>query len=163
MTLMIERVDPQDRDARRLLDEHARHMASRYPGQTWAGVDGSKDALWLARDAAGGAVGCVARRDLGDGNVEVKHLFVLPEARRRGIASALMDAFEADAARRGAGVVLETGTGQPEAIAFYQRRGHRIRGRYEGSDPSDTCSVYLGRDAPQPGRRGASQPSGAGG
>jgi hypothetical protein len=71
----IERVDLWDADALSLLREHARDMASRYPGQEWGGVEGDRDALWLARHSAGGAVGCVALRDLGDGNVEVKHLY----------------------------------------------------------------------------------------
>ncbi len=73
--MRIERVDLWDADALSLLREHARDMAARYPAQKWGGVEGDKDALWLARDSAGGAVGCVALRDLGDGNVEVKHVY----------------------------------------------------------------------------------------
>jgi GNAT superfamily N-acetyltransferase len=41
-----------------------------------------------------------ALRTLAGNRVEVKHLFVSPKARRRGAATALMDGFEAEAARR---------------------------------------------------------------
>jgi putative acetyltransferase len=118
-------------------------MAARYPELRWAGTDGPKDALWLAREAGAPALGCVAMRVHAPDLVEVKHLYVTGAARRRGVASALMDALEAEAARRGARIVLETGFAQPEAIAFYQARGYRRRGRYRGADPEDACSVYL--------------------
>lgn len=122
-------------------------MAARYDAGNWAGVNGRKDLLWLAREETGAAFGCVALRELRTDGVEVKHLYVLPEARRRGVAAALMDAFEAEAARRGAAIVLETGTEQPEAIALYRARGYRDRGPYEGSDVSGDCSIYLERAA----------------
>jgi putative acetyltransferase len=94
--MLIELADPDSPDARRLLEAHADDMAARYDGGDWAGVDGPKDLLWLARDDVGEAVGCVALRVLRADRVEVKHLFVLPQARRRGVAAALMDAFEAE-------------------------------------------------------------------
>ena len=117
-------------------------MRSRYPGAGWAGVGERFDAFWLA-SLDGRPVGCVGLRVLAPARVEVKHLYVEPAARRRGTASALMAALEAEAARRGAEIVLETGTRQPEAIALYEARGYRRRGPYPGSDVDDACSVYL--------------------
>jgi ribosomal protein S18 acetylase RimI-like enzyme len=148
--MQIELADPDSPDARRLLQAHADDMAARYDGSDWAGVDGRKDLLWLARDEDGEAVGCVALRVLHADQVEVKHLYVLESARRRGVAAALMDAFEAEAARRGAAIVLETGTEQPEAIALYRGRGYADRGPYEGSDVNGDCSVYFERAAAPP-------------
>ena len=127
-----------------LLAAHAAEMRSRYPDSGWAGVGSRFDAFWVAR-WDGRPVGCVGLRELAPGRVEVKHLYVESSARRRGVAAALMAAFEAEAARRGAGVVLETGTRQPEAIALYEGRGYRRRGPYPGSDVDDACSVYLER------------------
>lgn len=141
--MLIELADPDSPDARRLLEAHAADMASRYDGGNWAGVDGHKDLLWLARDEDGRAVGCVALRELSDDQVEVKHLFVLPQARRRGVAAALMDTVEVEAARRSAAIVLETGTEQPEAIALYRGRGYRPREAYEGSDLCGDRSLYF--------------------
>ena len=143
--MRIELADPDGPDARRLLEAHAADMAARYDGSNWAGLGGRRDLLWLARDEDGAAVGCVALRVLRADQVEVKHLFVLPEARRRGVAAALMNALEAEAASRRAAIVLETGTEQPEAIALYRGRGYADRGPYEGSDVNGDCSVYLER------------------
>ena len=148
--MRIELADPDSPDARRLLEAHAADMAARYDGSNWAGVDGRKDLLWLARAEDGAAVGCVALRVLDPDQVEVKHLFVLPEARRRGVAAALMDAFEAEASRRGAAIVLETGTEQPEAIGLYRGRGYANREPYEGSDVCGDRSLYFER---APGNR----------
>jgi ribosomal protein S18 acetylase RimI-like enzyme len=130
-----------------LLEAHAADMRLRYPDGGWAGVGSRFDVFWLAL-LDGRSVGCVGLRALAPGRVEVKHLYVEPAARRRGVAAALMAAFEAEAATRGAEVVLETGTRQPEAIALYEARGYRRRGPYPGSDVDDACSVYLERAAP---------------
>jgi ribosomal protein S18 acetylase RimI-like enzyme len=144
--MVIERSDPDSAEARRLLDAHAKDMAARYGGGgTWEGVWGRKDLLWLARDGGGRAVGCVALRALRENRVEVKHLYVAPAARRRGVASALMEAFEAEAARRRALIVLETGSRQPEAIALYGKRGYRRRDFYEGADVCGDGALYFER------------------
>lgn len=121
-------------------------MAARYRGAgSWEGVNGRKDLLWLARAEEGEAMGCVALRELVPGRVEVKHLYVAPAARRRGIGAALMDAFEAEAARRGASIVLETGNRQPESIALYRKRGYRASGRYEEADICGEGALYFER------------------
>lgn len=143
--ITTELADPRGEEAMRLLGEYARDMAVRYPEGIWGGVDGHKDLLWLCRDAGGRAVGCVALRALGPGRVEVKHLYVVPDARRCGVAGALMDALEAEARRRHAEIVLQTGTRQPAAIAFYRRRRYETGQPYDGSDPGGFCSVYFRR------------------
>jgi len=56
---------------------------------------------------------------------EIKRIFVRPEARNRGVAMAVLRALEESA--RAAGrtrAILETGTGQPEAIALYLKAGY---------------------------------------
>src|ERR1700756_200206 len=72
-TVRIELADPDGPDARRLLEAHAADMAARYDGGNWAGVNGRKDLLWLAREETDAAVGCVALRELRTDEVEVKH------------------------------------------------------------------------------------------
>ncbi len=144
--MRIELADPDSPEARRLLEAHAADMAARYGGDgSWEGVNGRKDLLWLARDAGGGAVGCVALRELDHRRVEVKHLYVAPIARRRGTGSALMAAFEAEAVRRGASIVLETGSRQPESIALYQKRGYRRRDKYDAADICGDGALYFER------------------
>ncbi len=139
----VHLADPEGAEARLLLEAHERDMAARYPTGSWEGVDGRKDLLWLARDATGRAVACVALRVLRADRVEVKHLYVALSARRQGFAAALMDAFEAEAARRRSSIVLETGSRQPEAVALYRKRGYCERTMYEGADVCGEGSLYF--------------------
>jgi len=66
---------------------------------------------------------------------EVKRMWTAPDHRRKGYASAVLDALEQEAKNRGyAHLRLETGPAQPEARTLYDRRGYsRIPtyGRYE--------------------------------
>lgn len=56
---------------------------------------------------------------------ELKRMYVRPAWQRRGIARAVLAHLEAEAQAAGARVVvLETGTAQPEAIAFYEASGY---------------------------------------
>jgi GNAT superfamily N-acetyltransferase len=71
---------------------------------------------------------------LPDGTCEIKRMYVAPEARRGGVARALLAALE-DAAR-GLGyriVRLDTGARQPHAIAFYEASGYRRVGNFNNN------------------------------
>ncbi|MEV0740022.1 GNAT family N-acetyltransferase [Streptomyces sp. NPDC050549] len=60
-----------------------------------------------------------------DGDAELKRMFVIEQARGRGLARHMLAALEENA--RAAGrtrMVLETGTKQPEAIALYTSSGY---------------------------------------
>jgi GNAT superfamily N-acetyltransferase len=60
-----------------------------------------------------------------DGDVEIKRMYVVPAARGRGIARAILAALEDRARGLGATrVVLETGEVQPEAIQLYETSGY---------------------------------------
>lgn len=60
-----------------------------------------------------------------DGDAEIKRMYVIPEARGRGLARRILAALEEDARARGrVRMVLETGTAQPEAIALYTSSGY---------------------------------------
>lgn len=58
--------------------------------------------------------------------VEIKRMFVVPEARAHGFARRMLSHLETTARLAGAGaIVLETGLRQPEAIALYESSGYR--------------------------------------
>ena len=60
-------------------------------------------------------------------------LYVLPEARRRGLARALMAALAAEAMRRGAGCLWwGVDAGDDEASAFYRAIGATSEGGFSG-------------------------------
>ena len=71
---------------------------------------------------------------LPDGACEIKRMYVVPEARRGGVARALLAALE-DAAR-GLGyrvARLDTGARQPHAVAFYEASGYRPVGNFNNN------------------------------
>ena len=73
----------------------------------------------------GAAVCCGGVKDLGDGACEIKRMFVVPEARGRGVAQELLVALE-DAARSLGyeRVRLDTGPKQPHAERMYRQAGY---------------------------------------
>ncbi|GAB3276848.1 GNAT family N-acetyltransferase [Parasphingorhabdus pacifica] len=77
-----------------------------------------------------------------NGDVELKRMYVVPEARGRGLSRVMLAELEAAAARAGCSrILLETGTRQPEAIALYRSSGYveiAKFGAYQ-DDPESTC------------------------
>jgi putative acetyltransferase len=70
------------------------------------------------------ACGGVCRFDATRG--ELKRMYVLPDARGRGLGRIVLEWLEQEARRLGyAGLVLETGERQPEAIGLYESAGYR--------------------------------------
>jgi putative acetyltransferase len=85
-------------------------------------------------------VGCGAIREYAEGIVEIKRMYVLPEKRGKGIASAILKELEQWAAELGhEKCILETGKNQPEAIAMYKKNNYTVIpnfGKYQGVENS---------------------------
>jgi len=63
---------------------------------------------------------------LPDGACEIKRMYVVPQARRAGVARALLAALEDAARDLGYRIArLDTGSRQPHAQAFYESVGYR--------------------------------------
>jgi [ribosomal protein S18]-alanine N-acetyltransferase len=76
-----------------------------------------------AEGVGGGIEGFILARTIAD-EAEILTLAVKPEARRRGLGRALVEAAAAEAGRRGAGVLLlEVADDNPAALALYQGQG----------------------------------------
>jgi GNAT superfamily N-acetyltransferase len=141
---VVIRQEPWDApDAARLRAAQRTELDARYgnddhePGPAPSAED--VPVFVVARTRGHSAVGCGGLRFLEPGVAEIKRMYVDPEHRGTGAATAILRDLEARA--RGAGVrrlVCETGTLQPEAIRFYQR---------EGYEQIDNFGPYLG--APQ--------------
>lgn len=95
----------------------------------------------------GNAVGCGALRPFDNQAVEIKRMFVHPSARKRGIATKILNSLESWAAEMNYKVcILETGNKQPEAIDLYTKCNyHRIPnyGPYKGVDNSVCFSKVI--------------------
>lgn len=95
---------------------------------------------WRAQDAS--------PEGFQDGDAEIKRMFVVPEARGRGLARRLLAELEASAAAAGrTRMVLETGLKQPEAIALYESSGYAPIQKF-GYYRDDELSVCLGKALP---------------
>jgi GNAT superfamily N-acetyltransferase len=83
----------------------------------WLGDEPLATGAWRLRPDVSALGGTVA--------AEIKRMYVVPRAQRRGLARLMLAHLEQTAAEAGADVmVLETGIAQPEAIALYSSSGY---------------------------------------
>lgn len=83
------------------------------------------DGLFLVGYVGGEAVACGGLRRLREGVAEIKRMYVVAAWRRGGLARRLLAGLEHAATTVGYREVwLETGTAQPEALAFYRATGY---------------------------------------
>jgi len=81
------------------------------------------------RPVAGGGV-----KRLDDEACEIKRMYVVPEARGRGLGRALLEALEDEARRLGYRIArLDTGAQQPEAQRMYERAGYAPIGNFNAN------------------------------
>jgi putative acetyltransferase len=129
---------------------------SLYPAESYYALDPASLAdpevrLFVAR-RGGAAVGIAALvlgvADEKPGAAELKRMFVAPEARGAGVATALLAAVETTARELGvARLVLETGPLQPEAIALYEKHGYASIPNF-GPYINDPLSICFAKDLP---------------
>jgi len=109
--------------------------------------------FYLARDPVGEAVGfCSWWRVLDE--VHINNLAVLPEVRRRGVATALLERVLADGAAKGAPrATLEVRQSNAAALRLYERLGFAVTAvRRSYYTHPDEDALILWREAPAPAR-----------
>jgi GNAT superfamily N-acetyltransferase len=120
--------------SRPLTDAQAEELRERYGGWEGAGAEpepelfDDPDGYFLVARLDGKPVGCAGIcRCEGEQTAELRRMYVAPQARRHGIARALMNELEEKASRLGYGTLrLETGPEQPEAILLYEAGGFAV-------------------------------------
>ena len=96
-------------------------------------LDRSGSAFCLVAEEPAGEMAGLLAATLAAGEAEVQNLAVVPEKRRRGLASGLLTAaLERLSAAGAQSVWLEVRESNQEAIAFYERHGFRRAGRRPG-------------------------------
>ena len=77
------------------------------------------------------AAGCGAFREKQTDIVEIKRMYVQPDHRKKGFATAILKELEIWAKEVGyTYTILETGKNQPEAISLYQKLNYTIIPNY---------------------------------
>jgi len=100
------------------------------------------DVIFLMARENGIAVGCGALQ-LHSGYGELKSMYVIPSARGKRLAQALVSALEDLARERGfSEAKLETGIYSPAAIRTYERAGYARCERF-GDYPFSPTSIYM--------------------
>ena len=85
-------------------------------------------------DATGRPVCCGGIKRLEGGACEIKRMYVVPEARAKGVGRGLLEALEDTARTLGYTVArLDTGPRQPKAERMYLRAGYRPIGNFNAN------------------------------
>lgn len=148
--LRFERVPITHPDAQALIAAVQAEYVVRYGGQDESPIDAAdfEDPLgqfFVAYlDGTPVATGAWRRSSVkalgAQVTAEVKRMYVVPAAQRRGVARRMLRHLEVTAAAEGIeAIVLETGAKQPEAIALYTSSGYEPVpgfGYYSGSELS---------------------------
>ncbi|SDW81615.1 choline dehydrogenase [Pseudomonas syringae] len=147
--LSIDEGDPEDLQVAALLQRSEDYARSLYPAESVHMLDVAQlkapgVSFVVARELHSGEVlGCGAVVSIGDGEAELKRMFVADNARRRGVGVRLLKRLEQLARDNGARtLLLETGVSQPEAISLYRRAGFRDRGPF-ADYREDPLSVFM--------------------
>lgn len=136
-TVELRTVDPGGRAAREAVGHYVDELVRRFPRGFDPGPPAYDD-LTSARGGAfvlatsdGEAVACGGLRDLGDGVVEIKRMWVHDGWRGAGLGSRLLRHLEATASGLGYTTVkLDTNRALSEAVAMYERSGYERVERY---------------------------------
>ncbi|HNB25740.1 MAG TPA: GNAT family N-acetyltransferase [Alphaproteobacteria bacterium] len=145
--ITIARESPRQVDVVALIRASDALMQSLYPAESNHLVDidslARPEVHFLVAREGGRALGCGAFVRGGGDQAEMKRVFVDPAARGKGIARAILEALERDAATAGVALMqLETGIHQPDAIALYRRFGYAERGPFGAYRP-DPLSIFM--------------------
>jgi putative acetyltransferase len=153
MTVTVALEPPTADGVADLVRQGDEYGLSIYPAESYYALDpaslGAPDVRLFVARRNGIAVGIAALvLDEHGRAAELKRMFVAPEARGAGVATALLSALEATAVELGVPrLVLETGPRQPEAIALYEKHGYAAIPNF-GPYINDPLSLCFAKDLP---------------
>jgi GNAT superfamily N-acetyltransferase len=147
-SIRFRRTSPDTPEATRLLRAYGAELVGR--GRPFSPVEppvGRRPGIWvepheleppggafLLAEDRGVAVACGGLRTLAPGLGEIKRMYVVPGARRRGIARTIIAELERIARELGHDRVrLDTNAVQPEAVALYHASGYAEIADYNGN------------------------------
>jgi putative acetyltransferase len=146
--------DPAQPDIIALLGDGERHSASLYPAESnhhlpLEALRAPHIRFLVARDGDGRAIGSGAIALFGIEAqcwAELKQMWVIPDARGKGVSRVILEEIEARAMHDGARWLrLETGIENHAALALYQRTGFTRCGPF-GDYQLDPLSVFMEKE-----------------
>jgi putative acetyltransferase len=148
--ITLKRTSSDDTDFSRLVELLDEDLWKRYPDtqQNFVPFNSvNPHASVIVAYADDKAVGCGCFREAAQRDVvELKRMFVIENARGKGIAKAILLALEEWALEEGyKRAILETGINQPEAIALYNKIGYEVTEKYEPYVNSEE-SICMGKN-----------------
>lgn len=152
-------VDPRGHDAMMLLREAAVEARALYPelfaaGAQWPDNPPTPErGIYLVCYHGETPVACGALRPIDATTAEIRRMFVTSNARRGGIAKAILVELEKRALAFGYKLIrLETGFRQASAMALYEKQGFKRIPPFDeyANDPVSVC--YEKQVVPAPGQ-----------
>jgi putative acetyltransferase len=141
--LLLQRTDAKHPDFHRLIRELDKGLLDNYQeAQSYYDQFNKLDDIKHVVLAYEGeqALGCGAIKHFDEHRMEVKRMYVAPEARGQRLATKILSELEDWAKHLGySSCILETGTLQTAAIALYTKEGYAVipnYGQYVGMDTS---------------------------
>lgn len=131
----IIKTTSENPDFIKLVTELDNYLWNRYPelkANYWGNniIEINPNVVLIYQNDEPVACGCFKKYDAN--TIEIKRMFVSPEARGMGFAQKILKELELLASELGfSSSVLETLYKQKEAIRLYQKRGYEIVGNYE--------------------------------
>lgn len=133
-----------DAAARSLLDEYVAFRVESFPGpRSYLPARPDREAftgdgLFVVASVDGTASGCGGVRMVTPERYEIKHLFVRPTSRGRGIGRAILDRLETHARSAGAReLVLDTHSSLTNAAVLYRSQGFETIDAYNSNPNAD--------------------------
>jgi putative acetyltransferase len=148
--LWINAEDPAQPEILTLLKDGEEHSARLYPAESnhhlaLVALRAPNVRFLVARDGGGRALGTGAIV-LHDTWAELKRMWVMSEARGRGVSKAILAALEATARKQNVRCLrLETGVESLAALGLYTQAGFKHRGPF-GDYKADPLSVFMQKD-----------------
>ncbi len=144
--LTIKRTDTNDIDFQWLVKQLDKELSNRY-GEIqliYDQYDQVKNLETVVVAYAGETpVGCGCFKNFDSDTAELKRMYVADEWRSKGIGAFLVNELEKWAKElKFSYIVLETGTGQPEAIRLYTKLGYKKIPNYEQYSGMDTSICF---------------------
>jgi GNAT superfamily N-acetyltransferase len=135
--MQVVRGDPDAPDSARLLEGYFLELRARLAPvpvtvvDRWAGEFRAPGGAVVLGRVEGTAVGCAGLRSLGERTLELKHFFLVPEVRGKGLGRVLLAGVEDVARSLGARrILLDTAAPLLEAASLYRSAGYREISRY---------------------------------